>query len=68
MPYIEKFEDPLLGWQLRVSSVVMHEDVPGGHSSMLQEPHVTVLAEKMSRHLAMALRAGAVSSYAVERA
>ena len=68
MPYIEKFEDPLLGWQPRVSSAVMCEDVPGGHSSMLQEPHVTVLAEKMGYRLAAALRAATVSSYATDYA
>ena len=65
MPYIEKFEDPLLGWQRRVSSNVVCEDVPGGHSSMLQEPHVRILANKIAHHVAAALRTATVSSYAV---
>ena len=65
MPYIEKFEDPLLGWQRRVSSNVVCEDVPGGHSSMLQEPHVRILANKIEHHVAAALRTATVSSYAV---
>lgn len=56
MPYIEKFVDPLLGWQVRVASPVVGEDIPGGHSSMLQEPNVRVLADKMQRHLDAALR------------
>jgi len=56
MPYREKFEDPLLGWQPRVASAVLAEDIPGGHSSMLQGPHVQVLAEKMQFHLDVALR------------
>ncbi len=56
MPYREKFEDPLFGWQVRVASAVLAEDIPGGHSSMLQKPHVHVLAEKMQFHLDVALR------------
>lgn len=51
MPYIEKFVDPLLGWQLRVASAVAAEDIPGGHSSLLQEPNVQVLAQRMQHHL-----------------
>lgn len=55
MPYIEKFVDPLLGWQVRVATPVVGEDIPGGHSSLLQEPNVRVLAEKMQRHLDAAM-------------
>ncbi len=50
-PYIEKFVDPLLGWQRRVGTPVLAESIPGGHSSMLQEPHVRFLALAMQRHL-----------------
>lgn len=46
-PYIERYQDPLLGWQLRTTEPVHAIDVPGGHSSMLQEPH----AEELARHL-----------------
>ena len=55
-PYMDKFEDALFGWQPRVASAVLAEDIPGGHSSLLQEPHVRVLAEKMQKHLDVALR------------
>ncbi len=55
-PYIEKFVDPLLGWQGRVATPVSAEDIPGGHSTMLQEPHVRVLADRMQRHLDVALK------------
>ena len=47
--------DPLLGWQVRVATPVVGEDIPGGHSSLLQEPNVRVLAEKMQRHLDAAM-------------
>jgi thioesterase domain-containing protein len=46
-PYIERYEDPLLGWGRRVKGDVLVHDVPGGHSSMLQEPNVQVLAEQL---------------------
>ena len=50
-PYVHLFEDPLLGWESRSSSGVLAIDVPGGHSSMLQEPNVSVLAEALERYL-----------------
>jgi thioesterase domain-containing protein len=46
-PYVERYADPLLGWSKRTSHSVRVCDVPGGHSSMLQEPHVRVLATCM---------------------
>ena len=46
-PYIERYEDPLLGWGRRSQLDVLVHDVPGGHSSMLQEPNVRVLAEQL---------------------
>ncbi|HTV52119.1 MAG TPA: HAD-IIIC family phosphatase [Steroidobacteraceae bacterium] len=62
-PYVTAYEDPLLGWGRRASAVNV-VDVPGGHSSMLQEPHVAVLAsrlqavidEALGRHRAHELR------------
>jgi thioesterase domain-containing protein len=46
-PYIEKYDDPLLGWGRRATRGVRAIDVPGGHAGMLQEPHVEALAEQM---------------------
>jgi FkbH-like protein len=46
-PYIELYENPMLGWERRASRGVRAVDVPGGHSSMLQEPHVETLAERV---------------------
>jgi thioesterase domain-containing protein len=46
-PYVERYDDPLLGWNRRVTGYVQAHSIPGGHSSMLQEPHVRVLAEQI---------------------
>ena len=46
-PYVQRYEDPLLGWGPRATRGVRAVDVPGGHSSMLQKPHVNVLAESL---------------------
>lgn len=46
-PFIDFYEDPLLGWSGRSAHGVRSVDVPGGHTSMLQEPHVDVLARRM---------------------
>jgi FkbH-like protein len=43
-PYLERYDDPLFGWGKRATQGVRTYDVPGGHSSMLQEPHVQTLA------------------------
>jgi len=50
-PYIERFSDPLLGWGKRATAGVQAYDIPGGHSSMLQEPNVQVIAEKIQSHI-----------------
>jgi FkbH-like protein len=50
-PYVQLFEDPLLGWQKRTAGGVMAIDVPGGHSSMLQEPNVAAIADELERYL-----------------
>jgi acyl transferase domain-containing protein/thioesterase domain-containing protein len=52
--YVDIYSDPLLGWQARVDGPIACVDVPGGHTSLLQEPHVKVLAAAMQRHLDMA--------------
>ena len=46
-PYVERYDDPLLGWGTRATRRVRAFSVPGGHSSMLQEPNVSILAEQM---------------------
>jgi amino acid adenylation domain-containing protein len=46
-PAVEAYADPLLGWQRCVASPITSFDVPGGHSSMLQEPNVAVMASQM---------------------
>ena len=54
-PYIERYQDPLLGWGQRVRGRVRAHDIPGGHSSMLQEPHVQVLADQLQSSIDEAL-------------
>jgi thioesterase domain-containing protein len=46
-PFGRGYKDPLLGWAAHATAGVRAYDVPGGHFSMLQEPHVRVLAECM---------------------
>ncbi|OWY69320.1 non-ribosomal peptide synthetase [cyanobacterium TDX16] len=48
----KKSHDPTLGWsQLSRSGVQVHY-IPGNHLTMLQKPHVRVLAEHLRRYLA----------------
>jgi thioesterase domain-containing protein len=46
-PCIEQYAEPLFGWSRRVTGQVVAFDVPGGHSTMLQEPHVEILAARL---------------------
>lgn len=46
-PFVDFYQDPLLGWSGFSRQAVRAVDVPGGHTSMLQEPHVEVLARRM---------------------
>ena len=50
-PYVERYSDPLLGWGSRTTGNVRVCDIPGGHSSMLQEPNVHVLAARIQAYL-----------------
>jgi len=50
-PYVNIYSDPMLGWGVRASGSVQVYDVPGGHSSMLQEPNVAVMAEQMQHYI-----------------
>ncbi|MBD2022182.1 HAD-IIIC family phosphatase [Leptolyngbya sp. FACHB-36] len=54
-PYVEVYSDPLLGWSQRVTEEIKVLDVPGGHSSMLQEPNVEVMADKLQAYIDDAL-------------
>ena len=57
-PYVELYSDPNLGWDQRVTQKVKVRDIPGGHSSMLQEPNVQILAEKIQAYMDEALNKG----------
>jgi thioesterase domain-containing protein len=46
-PVIEMHDDPMLGWEPRVAGPIDTVDVPGGHASMLQEPNVRTVAERL---------------------
>jgi amino acid adenylation domain-containing protein len=53
-PYSELYDAPLLGWERRTTSGVAGVrlyDTPGGHSSMLQEPNVQVIAAAMQTYI-----------------
>ncbi|HEX2675793.1 MAG TPA: HAD-IIIC family phosphatase [Polyangiales bacterium] len=50
--FMHVYADPLLGWTKRVRHGLQVFDVPGGHSSMLQEPEVAVMAEHFAECLA----------------
>jgi thioesterase domain-containing protein/acyl carrier protein len=52
--------DPQLGWGRLAAEGVDVQEVPGEHTGMFKEPHVRVLAEKLSRCLEIA-RGAAVS-------
>ena len=50
-PAVETIANPLLGWANRATDGIEVVEVPGGHSSMLQPPNVTVLAEKLRQRI-----------------
>jgi amino acid adenylation domain-containing protein len=49
-PYIDRFKDPRFGWAQHIPTLTVH-DVPGGHSSILMDPNVEVLAQRLQAHL-----------------
>ena len=57
-PFSDFYEDPLLGWRPRSGRGVRAVDVPGGHTSMLQEPHVDILAASLQAAVAESLAEG----------
>lgn len=56
VPYCEIYSDHILGWGKRVGQEVSMLPVPGGHTSLLQEPHVRTLAYIVQRHINQAIR------------
>lgn len=54
-PYTQIYDDPLLGWEKRVTAGVVVHDTPGGHSSMLQDPNVRVIAQTMQSYIDAAI-------------
>jgi thioesterase domain-containing protein len=58
-PYIDLFEDEHLGWEGKTTRGFIPFDIPAGHSSMLQEPHVDRIAEAMQRYIDVAIGRGA---------
>jgi FkbH-like protein len=54
-PYVDRYDDPMLGWGRRATQGIVTYDIPGGHASMLQEPNVRVLAQQMQDYLDRAL-------------
>ena len=61
IPFREIYADPMLGWQARFERPVLAIDVPGGHTSLLQEPHVGILARDFTHVLRGALADGATT-------
>jgi len=45
-----KNEDPYLGWESLVDKIEII-DVPGNHITMIQKPHVDILAKKIDERL-----------------
>ncbi len=56
LPFREVYSDPQLGWAPRVIEALTVVDMPGGHSSMLQEPNVSVLARRLQCDIDHAMR------------
>ena len=55
VPYRTTYSDFALGWGKRVRNDLVIYDVPGGHSSVLQPPHVETLAQLFQGALDAAL-------------
>lgn len=50
-PHSHRCADPLMGWEPRTTHGVKAFDVPGGHSSMLQEPNSRMVAEIIEKYV-----------------
>lgn len=56
IPFGEKYSDVILGWGKRVADDVTHISLPGGHTSILQPPHVAALATALTDRIDAAER------------
>jgi thioesterase domain-containing protein/acyl carrier protein len=63
-PYVRLYDDPLLGWGKHSQAGVRAFDVPGGHGSMLQEPHVATIADILRSILSSAPTVAAAATAA----
>ena len=57
-PFSDFYEDSLFGWSGLSARGVRAVDVPGGHTSMLQEPNVDILAAQMQAAMDASLAEG----------
>ncbi|MEM9153124.1 MAG: thioesterase domain-containing protein, partial [Cyanobacteria bacterium P01_F01_bin.3] len=51
-PYIEEYADPLFGWSAYCEQAVSTCDLPGGHSTMLNDENVAALAKAIEAAVA----------------
>ena len=49
--YVNRYVNPQMGWGPRTTRPVRVVDVPGGHSTMLQEPNARALAEHLQNYV-----------------
>jgi thioesterase domain-containing protein len=49
--YRELYAGEFFGWEQRVEGSIRVADVPGGHTSLLQEPHVQALVHEIQSDL-----------------
>jgi thioesterase domain-containing protein len=67
-PLTEVFRDPQLGWDKRVANGNLALcDVPGGHSSMLQEPQVEQMAEDLAARVSAREQRAATGAQTADR-
>jgi len=66
-PYIDLFEDRHLGWEGKTTQGFIPFDIPAGHSSMLQEPHVDRIADAMKSYIDKALESSGEALVAFKR-
>lgn len=55
IPFGEQYSDCIMGWGKRVAEAVHLVEIPGGHTSSLQQPNVPVLARAMQGAMDAAL-------------
>jgi thioesterase domain-containing protein len=58
-PFVAIYVDPLFGWARRTAKGVRACDIPGGHSTMFEEPNVAAMAHALGNHLATVASAAA---------